>query len=634
VTVEAPVREPGTQRLTWQLLPALALVAVGTTIVVQVAVRAVRLPVASDVPTAASTWSVVFGSLLLLGALLPGRLPFWLRAVVVVGALTAVATAVLAWPLHGTSYYFGGLESDQQFRTQYLTRLASDARLADQNYAGLPPFYPAGWFWPAGRVAAFLGVAPWAAYKPLALATVGLTPALSWCIWSRLVGWRTGVGVAVATLLAGLSAAATEPYSWPVAALIPAVAVVFWRRLTAPRHRGPSRLLAVGVVLGLAGSTYTLYGFFLASLCVVQAAVVVATSPADRRAAFRRATGSLAVVAGTAVLTALPAWLPFLLEALRSGVGENAAARFLPAASAKLPPVFAGDPWGWLLAGGLVAVLIRLCAPWGRRPDVLAALLVTVACGYGWYAASTVALLGGTTLLAFRFESIVVLALAAAGVLALAEVGRWGSTRVGRLGWPLRRAPLAAGLLVVLLVAHVAGDRMDSLDDRVAAAYRTPYPSGADAGGRTDPGREEGWSDALAVEIERLTGADPGDLVVLSTDYALLSFQPYRGFQQITPHYANPLAGYRQRADYLADLAASRSSGELLRRLGAAPWAPPTVFVLRREPDGLHLRLGRDVFPASPNVEFFDLVFRADLFTPPTFDTATVGPYLVAARRP
>jgi galactan 5-O-arabinofuranosyltransferase len=121
--------------------------------------------------------------------------------------------------------------------------------------------------------------------------------------------------------------------------------------------------------------------------------------------------------------------------------------------------------------------------------------------------------------------------------------------------------------------------------------------------------------------------------VVLTTNYSLLSFHPYRGFQQITPHYANPLADYDERSAFVAELARSGSPGELLDRLDDAPWAPPTAFVFRVADDGLHVRLCRDVFPAAPNVEFYDVVFPAALFEGPEFETAAVGDYLVASRR-
>ena len=47
-----------------------------------------------------------------------------------------------------------GVSVDQQFRTEYLTRLTDTAALRDMTYYGLPPFYPPGWFWLGGRLAA------------------------------------------------------------------------------------------------------------------------------------------------------------------------------------------------------------------------------------------------------------------------------------------------------------------------------------------------------------------------------------------------------------------------------------------------------------------------------------------------
>ena len=617
-------------------MPVLAVVAVLVTVVVQGAVLALDLPASTNATRAFSTWTVVGCSAVVLAAVLARRLPLWSRAVLVVAALTAAATAVLALPLQGTAYYFGGLVSDQQFRTQYLTRLTDSPALSDMNYADLPPFYPAGWFWLAGRVAALTGLEPWVAYKPIAIATVALMPAVVWCVWSRLVGGRTAAGIAATTLIAGVSLAATEPYSWPVAALMPAAAVLFWRVVTA-RRAAIGRLVAIGAFVGLAGSTYTLYGLFAVLVCVVLAVVAVLTGPGERRAAARRGLRDLVIVAAVAVVVALPVWGAFLLEAVTGGLGPNAAARFLPAASAELPDVLGGDPWRLLLTLGLLGLAARLFWPWGRHPEAVVALGVTTACAAAWYGVSALAVLAGTTLLAFRMESLLVLCLAAGGVLVLAEAGsRARGLAADRLSgdrrWSDRRLAVAGGLLAVLAVSQVLTDRIGDLDQRIENAYATPYPGGENARGEVDRGREEGWSDALAAEIDRQTGTPARDTVVLTTNYSMLSFHPYRSFQQLTPHYANPLAEYRDRAAFVTDLARSGSANELLDRLDASPWAAPTAFVLRVEDDGLHLRMCRDVFPADPNVQFYDEVFSADLFAGSGFTSATVGPYLVVTR--
>ena len=618
------------------LVPSLVVVAVVVCVGVQWAVTAIRLPADTNVPAAVSTWTV-FSAVAALGALLiVQRIPFWLRAGLVVAVLTATATAVLAWPLHGTSYYFGGLWSDQQFRTQYLTRLADSPSLADMNYAGLPPFYPAAWFWLAGRAADLTGMAPWAAYKPVALATVGLTPALVWVVWSRIVGWRSAVGVAVVTLVASVSMAATEPYSWPVAALMPAAAVVFWREVSssAPRR---GRLLAVGLYGGAAAATYTLFGFAAALLVALLATLAVFQARGGRWAAVRRVAGCLVTAGLPALAVASVVWGPFLVADLRSHPEGNVAARFLPLVSADLPTVLGADPWGLLLGAGVVALLVRACRPWGRRPEVFLALLVTAAMTYGWYAANTIALAFGTTLLAFRFENLVVLVLGTAGVLLIPEALAWArvglAARARQLGRPtVARLAMAAVALAALALTQVVDQRIQTLDDRVERAYATPYPSGENARGQTDPDREEGYSDALAAAIDDLTGTAEDRTVVLSTSYTLLSVHPYLGFQSLIPHYANPLADYEARARYIRDLAGSATTGDLASLLDDCPWEAPTVFVLRRHDDGLYLRLGSDAFPAAPNTSFTDVAFDPALFAQPQFRTVDVGPFVVAVR--
>jgi galactan 5-O-arabinofuranosyltransferase len=613
---------------------ALAVVALAASLAVQWAISAVDLPADTNVPAAVTTWTLVVATVAMAAVLLSRRLPSWLRAGLVVALLTATTTAVLAWPLHGTSYYLGGLWSDQQFRTQYLTRMTDSPALSDMNYADLPSFYPAGWFWVAGRIADLTGTPGWAAFKPAALTTVGTTPALVWVVWSRLVGRRTAVGIAVVTMVTSVSISATEPYSWPVLALLPAVAVVFWRQVTSPVPRRAT-LVCVGLFLGAAAATYSLFGLAGAVLMVVLAGVAVAGAGEDRRAALRRAVRCLVLAAVPAVLLALVVWAPFLAAALSSGNRDNVAARFLPDVSAELPAVLGADPWHLLLGAGLVALLARLVTPWGRRPDVMLALLVTAAVTYGWYAANTLALPFGTTLLAFRFQNLLVLVLATAGVLALGELlprARSAlSPRVGR-SWQPGRLTVAAVLLTALALTQVVDGRVHDLDDRIDRAYDTPYPDGANARGEVDTDREEGWNDALATAIDDLTGTAEDSTVVLSTDYTLLSVHPYRGFQSLIPHYANPLAEYEARAAYIHRLAASDSQADLVDLLEECPWEAPDALVLRREDDGLHLRLGSDTFPATPNTAFADVVFAPGLFTSPAFRSEDVGPFVVAVR--
>ncbi|MBI5736385.1 MAG: arabinofuranosyltransferase, partial [Mycolicibacterium neoaurum] len=55
--------------------------------------------------------------------------------------LSAFSVVTLAMPLGATRLYLFGISVDQQFRTEYLTRLTDSPALHDMTYIGLPPFY-------------------------------------------------------------------------------------------------------------------------------------------------------------------------------------------------------------------------------------------------------------------------------------------------------------------------------------------------------------------------------------------------------------------------------------------------------------------------------------------------------------
>ncbi|MET0318129.1 MAG: arabinofuranosyltransferase, partial [Rhodococcus fascians] len=76
----------------------------------------------------------------------------WLAKVLTWGGLSGFVTVTLGMPLAATKLYLFGISVDQEFRTEYLTRLTDSPALRDMTYPDIPPFYPAGWFWIGGRV--------------------------------------------------------------------------------------------------------------------------------------------------------------------------------------------------------------------------------------------------------------------------------------------------------------------------------------------------------------------------------------------------------------------------------------------------------------------------------------------------
>ena len=132
-----------------------------------------------------------------------------------------------------------------------------------------------------------------------------------------------------------------------------------------------------------------------------------------------------------------------------------------------------------------------------------------------------------------------------------------------------------------------------------------------------------------------MTGKPRDQTVVLTADYSFLSFYPYWGFQGLTSHYANPLAQFDLRAAQIKKWSKLKTADELIHALDTWPWPPPTVFLMRRGANGNYtLRLAEDVYPNQPNVRRYTIDLRAALFDSPQFVVHSVGPFVLAIRKP
>src|SRR5207237_973418 len=146
---------------------------------------------------------------------------------------------------------------------------------------------------------------------------------------------------------------------------------------------------------------------------------VAGRAPGGRRAAMagRRPRRAAAVAGHRGVHAARRAGGvgPFLVA--------RSAARRPPGAGPPRPPAGPAVFPTPMLEPSLFGALAMVGTGWmlltARRDERARALLVTAACGYLWYALSTLALLRHTTLLAFRVEVPLNAVFAAAGVLGL-----------------------------------------------------------------------------------------------------------------------------------------------------------------------------------------------------------------------
>ncbi|GAB2685294.1 galactan 5-O-arabinofuranosyltransferase [Saccharopolyspora gloriosae] len=612
-------------------LPVVVVVAVGVSLAVQFPIARLGLSVPTELPAIAATaCAALLLALLLGGARWADRVPAALRLPAVWVALPALATTVLAWPLEPTRLYYGGVSVDQMFRMQYLTRFADSPALADMNYPGLAPYYPAGWFWLGGRFAELTGMPGWAAFKPFALLTIAVTAGVAFTLWSAVVRRRIAVLCAVATTLSGFLHGFDEPYAWMSVAWLVPVAVAAWHVLRCREHPHRAATVGIGLYLGFAAITYALYLAFAAMVLVVMAAVVAARR-LRAGGAWRRVVGGpvlrLAVIGAVAAAVALLVWAPFVLAKLDGAASAGAANRYLPAESVPPFPFLEPTLFGALCLAGFCWLVLAF-----RRSEAAAALLVLTASVYAWFGLSTLAVAAQTTLLAFRTTAALEVLLAVAGVLGLLDLWGWASTR---LDARFRRQVAALGLLLPLAgaVSTVETALASTVDESAAPAYQDYYPTGANAQRRTDPALPGSWNDELTAALGELTGRAPAEITVLTTYHPIMSFAPYWGFQQETPHYANPLSAYEDRAAVIREWAAARGPGELSALLRRSPFPAPDAFLLRRESDGLHLTLSHDAFPHQPNVQVYDVRFDPALFDSPAFVRRDAGPFAVIATR-
>ena len=191
--------------------------------------------------------------------------------------LSAFSVVTLAMPLGATKLYLFGISVDQQFRTEYLTRLTDTAALRDMTYFGLPPFYPAGWFWLGGRAAALTGTPAWEMFKPWAITSVAVAIVLAFVLWASMIRFEYALIVSTATAAATLAYSPAEPYAAVITALLPPVLVLAWSGLRGrSRAGGWAAVVGVGLFLGAGGLFYSLllgYGAFTVAIMAVALAL-------------------------------------------------------------------------------------------------------------------------------------------------------------------------------------------------------------------------------------------------------------------------------------------------------------------------------------------------------------------------
>ncbi|MFD6398841.1 galactan 5-O-arabinofuranosyltransferase [Nocardia sp. NPDC060249] len=575
--------------------------------------------------------------------------------------ISSFVTVTLGMPLAATKLYLFGVSVDQEFRTEYLTRLTDSAALRDMTYVDLPPFYPAGWFWIGGRVGTVLGMDGWEVFKPYAIGLLAIAAAVALVLWMQLVRADMAVGAAAAVTAMTLAYASPEAYGAVLVVFIPPVLVLAWGALHR-RSGGWGAVLGTGLFLGVAACFYTLYLAIAAFTVVIMAVVaagsaIYATRAAGQRArrvggaasapagaasasaspAWRAAIApltKLAAIGGIAIVLALVVWTPYLLKMLSGAkMPSGNAFHYLPESGAQLAfPMLEFSLRGAFCLLGVLWLVIR--AGSSRRAQALGIGVVSI---YLWTLLSMTATAAGTTLLSFRLEPVLLALLAAAGVFGFVE----GATAVYQAlnePAPLRTAAAAIAVLGALAFAQMIPT---VLTHEIDTAYTDTVPTdvpNADGtfGERADKRKPSAVAYYHAVDEAILahTGRPRDESVVLTADTTFLAFYPYWGFQALTSHYANPLSDFKARAATIAGWSKLPDSPALVDALAKSPWRAPDAFLFRNDGDNYTLRLAEDVYPNDPNVKRYTVSFPKSLFTDPAFTTTEIGPFtLITVRR-
>lgn len=555
------------------------------------------------------------------------RLIAQLGGLVFVSAFTVVT---LGMPLGATKLYLFGISVDQQFRTEYVTRLADSPALRDMTYLGLPPFYPPGWFWIGGRAAALSGTPAWEVFKPWAITSIAVAVAVALVLWWRMVRFEYALIVTAATAAVTLAYGSPEPYSAMITVLLPPVLVLTWSGLRAAdrpdagRRAGWGAVIGAGIFLGWTATWYTLlFGFSAFAIGLMALWLAGVRWHRDGVKAALDPLRRLAVIAGIAVVIGCTTWLPFLVRAARSPISNTGgAAHYLPADGAELT-----FPMLQFTLLGVVAMIGTLWLVVRARSSVRAgALAIGVVAIYLWSLLSMLTTLARVTLLSFRLQPTLSVLLVAAGAFGFLEATLALKPR-GRAIVPV------AGAIGLTAAIAFSQDIPDVLRPDLTIAY-TDTDGNGQRGDRRPPSAEKFYA-TIDHDITQVTGKPRDQTVVMTADYSFLSFYPYWGFQGLTSHYANPLAQFDLRAAQIDKWSKLKTADELIHALDACPWPPPTVFLMRRGANGNYtLRLAEDVYPNQPNVRRYTVDLRGALFDSPRFDVRSVGPFVLAIRKP
>ncbi|TVU83365.1 hypothetical protein FQN05_07755 [Corynebacterium aurimucosum] len=551
----------------------------------------------------------------------------WLTTAVCYISPALLTLTSIGLPLSASRLWLDGVQVDQVFRTQFLTRATEASSYADMNYEGLPTFYPLGWFWMGGRLANLLNMPGWEVYQPWSLISLAVSGCILVPLWQRLSGsLPVAAAIALTTTAVTLAIGAEEPYSAVIAMGVPAVAVLCSHAFHSSSWFSTA---GIAVYLGISACFYTLYTGAVALTIVSLIALVTCMAERTWTPLIHLAT----IAAGSLAIAAI-AWAPYLRAVLHATAPlESTAQHYLPEEGTQIPaPFLSLSVIGILSLIGLIYLVLRI-----DEPDIRS-MGTAIVGTYLWILASMVMTLAGSTLLGFRLELIVAVLFATAGILALADVRLMGLPTL----YPARFTETTSRR-ITLVFAIIMGLGGIYYAQQIPATNVTAldhaYTDTDGYGERAD--RYTSDSSANYAKIREFIdsqGYDATDTVVLTDEKLFMAYNPYYGFNAFTSNYANPLGEFSTRNLQIEEWASKsweQTPEEFAQSLESAPWRGPDVLIFRgdmEEPgDGYKTHLAEDIYPNQPNVRYRAVFFNPEVFEK-GWEVEQIGPFVVAAR--
>lgn len=552
--------------------------------------------------------------------------PRWLELVTYVVSYLSPALLVVSavgLPLGSTRLWLDGLSVDQGFRTEYLTRMASEFGLHDMSYIDVAAYYPAGWFFLGGRLANVLGIPGWEVFQPWALITLAAGGSVLVPVWQRLCGsLPVATGIALLTTAVALSSVADEPYAAVIAMGMPAMAVMAWRALGGAW----SAMVGVIIYLGVSATFYTLHTAVAAVIVIALAFVAWVTSrswlPVIR----------LIIMGVGSGLIALSVWGPYLWAVVTGAPRSGATAtHYLPDNGAQVPlPMLAASAVGIVCFLGIIWLLIRTMEPDARAMGIATLVL------YGWTIASMIATLAGQTLLGFRLAAPITFMLIAAGVFAIADARLNGVERLWPQAVPMhiaRRVTTAMAAVLLVLGISYAQQIPTKLHGPIDLAH-TDTDGYGERADRFAPNAGKWYGEVD--KVLRDGGLEPSQSVVMTDEKNFQSLFPWYSFQALTSHYANPLGEFNLRNQAIEEWSKISDPDLMVQAMDESPWHRPDAILVRgdvKDKSGrFSIDVADDIYPNNPNVLFRGISFNQKAFEK-HWDKTQVGPFIVLVRK-